>query len=152
LIESRFSPVCAAGHSLGEYSALTAAGSLSLEDGLVLVKIRGEVMQKAGTINRGTMAAIIGLDIRLVEESCNEASVKGVVQVANFNSPGQVVLSGSVEGVKQAMAICKHKGAKLVKELVVHGAFHSPLMEPAREKLKNAIDNTEFKKVSFPVY
>ena len=152
LIKEKFSPSFAAGHSLGEYTSLVTAGALSFEDGLKLVKLRGEQMQIAGTVNRGTMAAVIGLDTKLVEEACSEASPTGIVQVANFNSPGQVVISGSVEGVKSAMVIAKQKGAKLVKELVVHGAFHSPLMEPAKIELKKALDNTEFNKVKIPVY
>ena len=142
----------AAGHSLGEYSALVHAGALSFEAGLKLVKLRGEQMQKAGEMNKGTMAAVIGLDAGKVEEACKEAESSGIVQVANFNSPGQVVISGSIEGVKSAMVIAKTKGAKLVKELVVHGAFHSPLMEPAQEELKKALYETEFAKVKIPVY
>jgi len=152
LVKDKITPSFAAGHSLGEYTALVSAESLTFGDGLKLVKLRGEQMQKAGTLNRGTMAAIIGLDSKLIEEACSEASSAGIVQVANYNSPGQVVISGSVEGVKQAMVIAKKKGAKLVKELVVHGAFHSPLMEPAKEELRKSIDNTEFSKVKIPVY
>ncbi len=150
LLQGKITPDITAGHSLGEYTALVTAGALSFEDGLRLVKLRGEEMQKAGTVNKGTMAAVIGLDTMLTEESCKEAA--GIVQVANFNSPGQVVISGSAEGVKQAMVLAKQKGAKIVKELVVHGAFHSPLMEPAGEELKRAINNTEFNKVRIPVY
>jgi len=152
MVESRIIPNFTAGHSLGEYTALVTAGALSFEDALKLVKLRGEEMQKAGTTRKGTMAAIIGLDTKLVEEACNEALSSGIVQVANFNSPGQVVISGSVYGVKQAMVIAKQKGAKIVKELVVHGAFHSPLMEPAKVELKKALDSTEFNKVKIPVY
>jgi [acyl-carrier-protein] S-malonyltransferase len=152
LLEGKISPDYTAGHSLGEYTALVTAGALNFEDGLKLVKLRGEEMQKAGTANKGTMAAIIGLDKILVEEACSEASSAGIVQVANFNSPGQVVISGSVEGVKQAMILAKQKGAKITKELVVHGAFHSPLMEQAKVELKKALDNTEFNKVKIPVY
>ena len=142
----------AAGHSLGEYSALVYAGALTFEDGLKLVKLRGEQMQKAGELNKGTMAAVIGLDAAKVDEVCKEASAAGIVQVANFNSPGQVVISGSVEGVRKAMELAKANKAKMVKELVVHGAFHSPLMESAREELKKALDNTDFKPVRIPVY
>lgn len=152
LIEGKFAPSFAAGHSLGEYTALVTAGALSFEDGLRLVKLRGDEMQKAGTANKGTMAAVIGLDTKLIEEACSEASSSGIVQVANINSPGQVVISGSIEGVKQAMVLAKQKGAKMVKELVVHGAFHSPLMEPAKIELKKALDDTEFSKVKIPVY
>jgi [acyl-carrier-protein] S-malonyltransferase len=109
-------------------------------------------MQNAGEQNKGTMAAVIGLEANKVNEICNEASAKGVVQCANFNSPGQVVISGSVNGVKKAMELCKTAGAKVVKELVVSAAFHSPLMEPAKEKLKNAIDQTNFYQSKFSVY
>jgi [acyl-carrier-protein] S-malonyltransferase len=98
------------------------------------------------------MAAIIGLKTSLIEEACNQAASSGPVQVANFNSPGQVVISGSLEGVRSAMNYAKQKGAKIVKELVVHGAFHSSLMEPAGEALKKAIESTEFRKVNIPVY
>jgi len=141
-----------AGHSLGEYTALVYAGALSFEDGLKLVKLRGELMQKAGEMQKGSMAAIIGLDSGKLQGICNAASQAGVVQVANFNSPGQIVISGSVEGVRKAMELAKENKAKMVKELVVHGAFHSPLMEPAREELKVAIDNTRFNRVRIPVY
>jgi [acyl-carrier-protein] S-malonyltransferase len=141
-----------AGHSLGEFSALIKAGSLSFEDGLKLVQLRGELMQKAGEENKGTMAAIIGLDTIKIIEVCRDASEMGIVQVANFNSPGQIVISGSVEGVHQAMKLAKERGAKLAKELVVHGAFHSPLMESAKEDFEVALDFTEFKKVQIPVY
>lgn len=145
-------PEFTAGHSLGEFSALIKSGVLSFEDGLKLVQLRGELMQKAGEENIGTMAAIIGLDKSKVEEVCKDASDIGIVQVANFNSPGQIVISGSIEGVRKAMVFAKEKGAKLVKELVVHGAFHSPLMESAKEDFKVALDFTEFNKVKIPVY
>jgi [acyl-carrier-protein] S-malonyltransferase len=118
----------AAGHSLGEYSALVAAGAMQFHDAVKLVRARGMAMQKAGTMNQGTMAAVIGLDQAKLVDLCNEASAAGVVQCANFNSPGQVVISGSVDGVKKAMELAKPAGAKLVKELVVSGAFHSCLL------------------------
>ena len=142
----------AAGHSLGEYSALVAANSIQFYDAVKLVRERGKAMQQSGEENPGTMAAIIGLDPQIVEECCKEASSVGVVQPANLNSPGQVVISGSVDGVKKAMEICKAKGAKLVKELVVSGAFHSPLMLSAKEKLKNNLDETNIYDTRFPVY
>lgn len=145
-------PKYTAGHSLGEFSALIKAGALSFEDGLKLVKLRGELMQRAGEENKGTMAAIIGMDTGTIIEVCRDASEAGIVQVANFNSPGQIVISGSVEGVHRAMVLAKERGAKMAKELVVHGAFHSPLMESAREDFKAALDNTEFRKVNIPVY
>ena len=142
----------AAGHSLGEYSALVVAGALEFADGLRLVRLRGELMQQAGERQRGTMAAIVGLSPEVVNEACRTASESGVVQAANFNSPGQIVISGSVEGVRRAMEIARQAGAKMVKELVVSGAFHSPLMESARQGLKEALDRTEIRDARIPVY
>ncbi len=142
----------AAGHSLGEYSALVAAGAMQFHDAVKLVRARGMAMQKAGTMNQGTMAAVIGLDQAKLVDVCNEASAAGIVQCANFNSPGQVVISGSVDGVKKAMELAKPAGAKLVKELVVSGAFHSPLMEPAKEILKNELEKTYIYTAKIPVY
>jgi len=147
-IEANFS----AGHSLGEFSALIYAGTLSFADGLKLVKLRGELMQTAGESVKGTMAAIIGLDSKAIENICKEASEAGIVQVANYNSPGQIVISGTIEGVRKAMQLAKENKAKLVKELIVHGAFHSPLMESAKVDFKAALDNTEFRKLKIPVY
>ena len=118
-------PAMVAGHSLGEYSALVAAGALSFAEALRLVRLRGELMQRAGKEQPGTMAAVVGLAPEVVEEICAEASSAGVVQAANFNSPGQVAISGSGEGVRRAMDIARTRGARLVKELVVSGAFHS---------------------------
>ena len=141
-----------AGHSLGEYSALVAAGSISFADAIKLVRLRGELMQKAGEENPGTMAAIVGLDANIVGEVTNKASEVGVVQAANFNSPGQIVISGSVAGVHKAMEIAKERGAKLVKELVVSGAFHSPLMQSAKERLKKALDAVTINDAKIPVY
>ncbi len=142
----------AAGHSLGEYSALVAAGSIQFYDAVKLVRERGKAMQQSGEENPGTMAAVVGLDATVVDECCREASSAGIVQSANLNSPGQIVISGSVSGVKKAMEICKAKGAKLVKELVVSGAFHSPLMMSAKEKLEKALDGTPVYDARFPVY
>ncbi len=141
-----------AGHSLGEYSALVSAGSLQFYDAIKLVRARGLAMQKAGVQSQGTMAAIVGLDPNKVIECCNEASEVGLVQAANFNAPGQIVISGSINGVKKAMEICKTNGAKLVKELFVSGAFHSPLMEPAKVDLLNVLNNTPIYDARFPVY
>ena len=137
-----------AGHSLGEYSALVAAEAISFADAIKLVRLRGELMQKAGQENPGTMAAVVGLDPAVVSEVTVEASAVGVVQPANFNSPGQIVISGSVEGVRKAMELAKAKGAKLVKELVVSGAFHSPLMQSAKDALKSALDAAEIRDAS----
>ena len=147
-----FSADAAAGHSLGEYSAYVASGTIQFYEAIKLVRERGVAMQQAGEQNKGTMAAVIGLDATDVDQICNEASADGVVQCANFNSPGQVVISGSATGVKRAMELCKLAGAKVVKELVVSAAFHSPLMESAKEKLKNAIAQTNFYQSRFPVF
>ncbi|MBI5021610.1 MAG: ACP S-malonyltransferase [Ignavibacteriales bacterium] len=141
-----------AGHSLGEYSALVAAGSLSFEDGLRLVRLRGELMQKAGIENKGTMAAIVGLEPDTVANICTHASVAGIVQCANFNSPGQIVISGSIGGVQKAVELSKENGAKMAKELVVSGAFHSPLMQSAREGLMAALQETNIEDAQIPVY
>jgi [acyl-carrier-protein] S-malonyltransferase len=142
----------AAGHSLGEYSALVYAGALTFEDGLRLVRLRGELMQKAGVEQPGTMAAIVGLEPSLVGEICCEAWEMGIVQAANFNSPGQIVISGSVAGVQRAMVLSRERGARMVKELPVSGAFHSPLMESARMGLKAALERTSVREASIPVY
>jgi [acyl-carrier-protein] S-malonyltransferase len=142
----------AAGHSLGEYSALVYAGALTFEDGLKIVRLRGELMQQAAVEQQGTMAAVVGLDPTVIEDVCGEASAVGVVQAANFNSPGQIVISGSVNGVRKAMELAKSRGAKLVKELPVSGAFHSPLMETAKNGLKNALDTAEIRDAKIPVY
>ena len=141
-----------AGHSLGEYSALVAAGALTFEDGLKLVRLRGELMQQASLKHPGTMAAIIGLEAKSVNELCVEVSTYGIVQTANFNSPGQVIVSGSLTGVRKVMELAKARGAKIVKELPVSGAFHSPLMESARAGLKTALDRTEIRDAVVPVY
>lgn len=145
-------PDMVAGHSLGEYTALVAAGALTFEDGLHLVRLRGELMQRAGEEQPGTMAAIVGLLPEAVEEICREASRAGIVQAANFNSPGQIVISGSVEGVRTGMELAKARGAKMVKELVVSGAFHSPLMASARDGLKKKLDATPLRDAQMPVY
>jgi [acyl-carrier-protein] S-malonyltransferase len=149
---NRLKPDMAAGHSLGEYSALVVAGALAFEDGLRLVRLRGELMQQAGEQQKGTMAAVVGLASTDVEQLCAEASAAGIVQPANFNSPGQIVISGSVTGVHRAMELAKHRGAKLVKELVVSGAFHSPLMASAQEGLRNALQRIEIHEATIPVY
>lgn len=145
-------PAMAAGHSLGEYSALVTAGVIEYEDALRLVRLRGELMQQAGEEQRGTMAAVVGLAPEALAEVCSTASAAGVVQPANFNSPGQVVISGSVEGVRAAMGLAKSAGAKIVKELVVSGAFHSPLMESAAEGLRQALARVRMRDAKIPVY
>ena len=145
-------PEAAAGHSLGEYSALVSAGAVQFYDAIKLVRERGKAMQQSGIDNVGTMAAILNLNPDSVEECCKEASAEGIVQCANFNSPGQIVISGSVTGVRKAMELCKARGAKLVKELIVSGAFHSPLMQSAKDKLKTCLDTANIYDAKFPVY
>ena len=145
-----FQPEMVAGHSLGELSALVANGVLSFEDGLLLVSKRALAMQKACEIQKSTMAAIIGLENALVEEVCEQ--VDGVVVAANYNCPGQLVISGEIEAVEKACEILKEKGAKMAVMLPVGGAFHSPMMEPAREELAAAIEATEFSKPTCAVY
>lgn len=148
-----FQPAMTAGHSLGEFSALVAAGALSFEDGLRLVYARAMAMQKACEMAPSTMAAIIALPDETIEQICEEVSTDGnVVVPANYNCPGQVVISGNVEAVKTACAKLKEAGAKRALPLAVSGAFHSPCMEPARQELAAAIEQTEFKEPICPVY
>lgn len=144
-------PNATAGHSLGEFSALVAAGSLSFEDGLLLVQQRALAMQKACEIEPGTMAAILGLDDEIVKNICNDITIETVI-AANFNCPGQIVISGSVKGVEIACERLKEAGAKRALVLQVGGAFHSPLMEPARTELAEAIAQTHFSAAVCPVY
>ncbi|TVQ87517.1 MAG: [acyl-carrier-protein] S-malonyltransferase [Bacteroidetes bacterium] len=146
----KFDPDMVAGHSLGEFSALVAAKALSFEDGLVLVSKRAMAMQKACEKEPSTMAAIIGLDDKTVEDICRE--IKEVVVPANYNSPGQLVISGSVKGIDLACLKLKEAGAKRALPLKVGGAFHSPLMEPARIELAQAINETAINSPVCPVY
>ena len=146
----KFMPDMVAGHSLGEFSALVAAGALSFEDGLVLVSKRAQAMQKACEAQPSTMAAILGLDDETVEGIC--AGIYEVVVPANYNSPGQLVISGSITGIEIAIEKLKDAGAKRALPLKVGGAFHSPLMEPARQELAAAIDATALKAPLCPVY
>lgn len=141
-----------AGHSLGEFSALAFSEALSFEEGLLLVQERASLMQKAGEDNPGSMAAIIGMDFRVIQDICEDASKKGVVQIANINSSQQIVISGSIDGVTTAMNIAEKKGAKRVIKLPVSGAFHSPLMTNAVEKFGNKLDQTVFSMSKIPVY
>lgn len=145
-----FSPEMVAGHSLGEFSALVSAKAMKFEDGLNLVRQRANAMQEACEIEPSTMAAIIGLDNHVVEEVCN--SIDEIVVPANYNSTGQVVISGSIKGIEKACEILKEKGAKRALILKVGGAFHSPLMEPARKKLAKAIETTEIVKPICKIY
>jgi len=145
-----FKPEMVAGHSLGEFSALVANGSLNFESGLKLVSQRAEAMQKACEIKPSTMAAVLGLDDEVVEKIC--AEVNGIVVPANYNCPGQLVISGEVEAINIACEKLTEAGARRALVLQVGGAFHSPLMEPAREELKAAIENTIFNNPICPVY
>ena len=142
-------PAAAAGHSLGEYSALTATGALSFEEGVRTVVARGDAMQDAAEDNPGTMAAVLGLDDDDCDVACRRAD--GDVWVANFNAPGQVVIAGSVDGVARASAAAKELGAKKVMPLPVGGAFHTPFMAPARDELRKAIDAVTFRSPDVPV-
>jgi [acyl-carrier-protein] S-malonyltransferase len=146
-------PTAVAGHSLGEYSALAAAGWLDPLDGAALVAVRGALMYQAGLDAPGTMAAVIGMEDAVIESACARASAEaGVVQMANFNSPGQVVISGSLEGIDRALALLKEAGGRLLKKLVVSGAFHSPLMESARQGLLEKLAATPIHLGEAPVY
>jgi len=145
-----FQPEMVAGHSLGELSALVANGVLTFEDGLQLVSKRALAMQKACEMQESTMAAVLGLDDHVVEEVCD--TVDGVVVAANYNCPGQLVISGEIEAVKKACEVLTEKGARRALLLPVGGAFHSPMMEPAREELAAAIEATEFSEPTCAVY
>lgn len=150
-IGDKFVPDMVAGHSLGEFSALVAAKAMRFEDGLRLVAIRANAMQKACEKNPSTMAAIIGLEDGIIEEVCKSITDEVVVP-ANYNCPGQLVISGSMAGIEKACAILKEKGAKRALPLKVGGAFHSPLMESARQELAEGINNTSFDTPICPVY
>lgn len=145
-----FRPDMVAGHSLGEFSALVASGALSFEDGLRLVSARAFAMQKACEINPSTMAAVLGLDDNKVEEICSQ--IDGVVVAANYNCPGQLVISGKKDDVAKACELMKEAGAKRALPLQVGGGFHSPCMQPAKEELEKAIRATVFSKPVCPVY
>ena len=150
LTTKSFKPDVSAGHSLGEFSALAASNSISFEDGLKLVSIRANAMQKACQNSEGTMAAILGLPDEIIESSCND--VDGIVKPANYNCPGQLVISGEIKAVEKACEILKEKGAKRALILPVSGAFHSELMSSAADELKKGIDETEFRKPKCPIY
>ena len=145
-----FRPDCVAGHSLGEFSALVANGVLNFEDGLKLVSQRALAMQKACESRPGTMAAVLALEDAVVERVCDETP--GIVVAANYNCPGQLVISGEVEAINAACEKMKEAGARRALVLPVGGAFHSPLMEPAREELAAAIENTSFERANCPIY
>ena len=150
VLDQAFDAKAVAGHSLGEFSALVAAGVLSFEDGLVLVAKRASAMQRACGLERGTMAAVLGLEDHIVETICS--SIKGTVVPANYNCPGQLVISGSYDAVERACEALKEAGARRALILPVSGAFHSPLMEPAREELAQAIEHTSFANPRIPIY
>ncbi|GAB5565423.1 MAG: ACP S-malonyltransferase [Winogradskyella sp.] len=145
-----FKPDMVAGHSLGEFSALVAAGALTFEDGLKLVSQRAQAMQKACELQPSTMAAVLGLEDEVVENVCEET--EGVVVAANYNCPGQLVISGEIDAINKACETLKEAGARRALVLPVGGAFHSPMMEPAREELAAAIENTTFSKPNCPIY
>lgn len=143
-----------AGHSLGEFSALVASGALRFEEALKLVALRGKLMQQAGSENEGSMAAIIGMQDEVVDEICREAEniVQKPVVPANYNCPGQLVISGDPEAVDKAIELAKEKGCRLAKKLPVSGAFHSPLMKPALEGLKSKLEEVQIVEAKVPVY
>ncbi len=145
-----FQPDMVAGHSLGEFSALVANGTLTFEDGLKLVSQRAQAMQKACELQPSTMAAVLGLDDDIVEKIC--ATTEGIVVAANYNCPGQLVISGEIDAVNKACETLKEEGARRALVLPVGGAFHSPLMEPAREELASAIENTTFNTPNCHIY
>jgi len=149
-IGDNFKPDMVAGHSLGEFSALVANGALTFDDGLKLVSQRAHAMQKACELQPSTMAAVLGLDDDIVEKVC--AMTEGVVVAANYNCPGQLVISGEIEAIHKACETLKEEGARRALVLPVGGAFHSPMMEPAREQLASAIENTNFSKPNCPIY
>ena len=147
----RVGPIAfAAGHSLGEFTAHVAAGTITFEEGLTAVRHRGELMYQAGQERAGTMAAVLGLDDCAVEEVCRSVD-SGVCQIGNFNSEGQVVISGDIDGVEQGMRLAKEAGAKRVIRLKVSGAFHSNLMEPATSELRETLETIRFRDPAFPV-
>jgi len=145
-------PVIAAGHSLGEYSALTAADALDFAKALQLVRRRGELMQEAVPVGKGLMAAVLGLDTSIVEEICSQLQEQGrIVQIANYNCPGQVVISGEKEAVEEALTQAKGRGAKKLSPLPVSAPFHSPLMKPAEEVLARDLEGVPIREPTFPV-
>lgn len=152
LIERGLQPFAVAGHSLGEYSALTVSDSVSFEKGLELVKVRSESMEKAGHLQSGTMAAIVGLEENEVQLICSSYKGRGLVVIANHNSPKQIVVSGTSDAVIETIEKAKNQGARLAVELKVSGAFHSPLMNPAKEALAKVLDSIDFKDPQYPVF
>ena len=152
LIENGHVPGCVAGHSLGEYSALTAAGGINFETGLELVKIRSNSMDKAGITNPGTMAAIIGLNMDSVVKLANSIKTNEVVVAANHNTENQIVISGNINAVNEFVSIAKENGARMAIPLNVSGAFHSSLMQPAREELADKLNSIQISDINIPLY
>jgi len=153
ILKSNLNVDAVAGHSVGEYAALYSAGVISFEDAIRIVSLRGELMFSAGENEPGTMFAVIGMDDAVLIDICKELNTSGnVVVPANFNSPGQIVISGSRDYLRENSGIFKERGARMVMELPVSGAFHSPLMKPAQDKLAEAINNIEFNDSTIPVY
>ena len=152
LIKRGLQPIAVAGHSLGEYSALTVSNSVSFEKGLDLVKVRSESMEKAGKLQNGTMAAIVGLEEKEIKLICSSYKGNGLVVIANHNSPKQIVVSGTSDAIIETIEKAKNKGARLALELKVSGAFHSPLMHPAKDALAKILDTINFKDPQYPVF
>ena len=152
LLEKGHNPDGVAGHSLGEYSALAAAGGIDFETGLELVKVRSNSMDNAGKLIPGTMAAVIGMDRAKVKELTQELSSEQIVVAANYNTENQIVISGNIETVKDFIDIAKENGARMAIPLNVSGAFHSPLMKPAREELADKLDSIEITDINIPIY
>ena len=152
LLEKGIKPYALAGHSLGEYSALAIAGAFDFNEGLELVKVRSRSMANAGSIHDGKMAAIIGMDKKNIESICSSYKGKGIVVTANYNSPDQIIISGTPDAIEWTMNLAKDSGARMTIELNVSGAFHSPLMSPAREELAEYLNSLEISDASYPVY
>ena len=152
LLEKGHNPDGVAGHSLGEYSALAAAGGIDFETGLELVKVRSNSMDNAGKLTPGTMAAVIGMDRDKVKELTHKLSSEQIVVAANYNTENQIVISGNIETVQDFIDIAKENGARLAIPLNVSGAFHSPLMKPAREELADKLDSIEITDINIPIY
>ncbi len=152
MIENGFTPDGVAGHSLGEYSAIVAAGGIDYEVGLELVKLRSQSMHRAGKLNPGTMAAIIGMTANQVEKLCNFINTDNVIVAANYNTENQIVVSGDIDSVKKLIKSAKEYGARMAVPLNVSGAFHSPLMKPAREELADKLDSIEISDINIPLY
>ena len=151
VLENLGNPMISAGHSLGEYSALTIAKAFNFEQGLSLIKVRSKSMAEAGQKEKGTMAAIIGINSNIINNLCNNYKGEGTIVVANYNSPTQTIISGSPFAVESIMKKSKESGAKLASKINVSGAFHSPLMKPALERLADKINSTQISSIKYPI-